>query len=357
MLWPQQRLSQLQGSQDQGAYPASAAYFTRLDIVTIQVNFCYLHLTSRLQCDEGRPTCGRCAKSKKICLGYDRAAGVAFRDETRAMEKRAGKGDRRKSVPQKSPIDSTTSTLGSLRLNEASGPAAPSPRDSEWTAPTASFGFAGAESYHPLDVPPDTPYRASTVSSNFLGYDQIDLIPSIEVGAAVIPPRDIVPLNLPQDPVQQSICFFMSKFVQDSRSEEIWGGSLEALPSIYNEVGAFSALSLATAATSMSSVAWTPECAHFRSMSLQKYVKSLKLLNDAVQDPRESKSDGVLMAVLMLRFYEVRYDRHDHGLRSTTRLANLLVEYQVLDIAEIRPRISHEGCCSAHQGPSTKLVS
>ena len=96
----------------------------------------------------------------------------------------------------------------------------------------------------------------------------------------------------------------MSKFVQDSRTEEIWGGSLEALPAVYNNVKANSALSLATAATSMGSVAWNPECAHFKPVSLQKYVKSLKLLNDAVQDPKESKSDGVLMAVLMLGFYE-----------------------------------------------------
>ena len=120
-----------------------------------------------------------------------------------------------------------------------------------------------------------------------------------------MPQLDTVPFGLPQDPEQQSICFFMSKFVQDSRTEEIWGGSLEALPAIYSEVSIDSPLSLATAATSMSSVAWNPECAHFKPVSLQKYVKSLKKLNDSVQDPIESKSDSILMAVLMLGFYEV----------------------------------------------------
>ena len=122
-----------------------------------------------------------------------------------------------------------------------------------------------------------------------------------------MPQLDFVSFGLPQDPEQQSICFFMDKFVQDSRTEEIWGGSLEALPAVYNQVSVNSPLALATAATSMSSVAWNPECAHFKPVSLQKYVKSLKLLNDSVQDPTESKSDGVLMAVLMLGFYEVSW--------------------------------------------------
>ena len=263
-----------------------------------------------LQCDEGRPTCGQCTKSKKICQGYDRAAGVAFRDETRIVEKRAGKGDRKKSVPQESPMEQTTSAPWSPKLGEASKSEVATRRNSAWTAPTASFGFVEAESYNPLDVPPDTPYNAPTFSSNFLDFNQFDPIPSVEVGPTVMPQLDIVPFGLPQDPEQQSICFFMSKFVQDSRTEEIWGGSLEALPAIYNEVGANSALSLAMAATSMSSVAWNPECAHFKPVSLQKYVKSLKLLNDAVQDPKESHSDGVLMAVLMLGFYEVSSKRH-----------------------------------------------
>ena len=122
---------------------------------------------------------------------------------------------------------------------------------------------------------------------------------------APLPELDFVSYGLPQDPEQQSLCFFMNRFVMHDRKEEIWGGSLEALPITYRDAAPNSALSLAAAATAMSSIAWNPETAHFRSGSLQKYVRSLKLINDAVQDPIESKSDGVLMAVLMLGFYEV----------------------------------------------------
>ena len=114
-----------------------------------------------------------------------------------------------------------------------------------------------------------------------------------------------VPAGLPQDPELQAICFFMTKFVQDSRQEEIWGGCLEALAPLYNETGPDSALAMATTATSMGSIAWNPACADFKPVSISKYVASLKQINAAVKDPRESKSDQVLMAVLMLGFYEV----------------------------------------------------
>lgn len=251
------------------------------------------------------------------------------------MEKKAGKGDRKKSIPQESPVDITTAAPWTPKLSETSDSVTSTRRNSAWTAPTASFGLVKTESYNPLDVPPDTSYVAPTFSSNFLDFDQLEPIPSIEVDPTVMPQLDIIPFGLPQDPEQQSICFFMSKFVQDSRTEEIWGGSLEALPTIYNEVGANSALSLATAATSMSSVAWNPECAHFKPVALQKYVKSLKLLNDAVQNPQESKSDGVLMAVLMLGFYEVSSKRFYHGHPSMIHLADRLAEYKIFDTAEI----------------------
>lgn len=112
--------------------------------------------------------------------------------------------------------------------------------------------------------------------------------------------------GLGQDAEQQSTCFFMTKFAGENRQEEIWGGCLEALHSLYNRTGSSSALSNATTATAMGSIAWLPGCAHFREGALSKYIKSLKNINSAVQDPKASKSDDVLMAVLMLGFYEVR---------------------------------------------------
>ena len=40
------------------------------------------------QCDGCRPTCSRCAKAKRECLGYRDELDIVFRDQTQAIEKR-----------------------------------------------------------------------------------------------------------------------------------------------------------------------------------------------------------------------------------------------------------------------------
>ena len=166
----------------------------------------------------------------------------------------------------------------------------------------SAIGFIGTQDFNILGSSDGTSFPPA-FSSAFSDFEQF--YPG-SLNINTFPDLNIVSYGLPQDPEQQSICFFMSKFVMDDRKEEIWGGSLEALPATYHQASPDSALSLATAATSMSSIAWNPECAHFKPGSLQKYVQSLRLINEAVQDPIESKSDNLLMAVLMLGFYEVR---------------------------------------------------
>lgn len=175
--------------------------------------------------------------------------------------------------------------------------------------------------------------------------------------AIAFPAIDFVPPGLSQDPEQQSVCFFMTKFVQEDRQEEIWGGSLEVLPSIYNKSDANSALSLATTATAMSSVSWNPECAHFKSVSLSKYVKSLKALNDIIQDPEESKTDNVLMAVLMLGFYEVGFLFPPCERLPLKRVANQHAEYQRLNPTEVCTRGTYEGGGSSHQSQVSAIIS
>ena len=122
--------------------------------------------------------------------------------------------------------------------------------------------------------------------------------------------NEFVPLGLPQDPEQQSLAFFMTHFAQGPRSEEIWGGFLEALQPLLEKADPKSPLMAAATTTAMGSIAWSPGCADFKPRSIQKYVTSLKRINDALKDPKQAKSDNVLMAVLMLGFYEVRLSHH-----------------------------------------------
>jgi len=43
------------------------------------------------QCDEKRPTCGNCKKSARVCPGYPDDFDLVFRDENKAMAKKARK--------------------------------------------------------------------------------------------------------------------------------------------------------------------------------------------------------------------------------------------------------------------------
>ena len=117
---------------------------------------------------------------------------------------------------------------------------------------------------------------------------------------------ELVPLGLPQDPEQQSLAFFITKFAAETiRAEDIVGGYMDPLSSMLEQSSLRSPLYSAATTTSMGAIAWTPGNADFRPQSLSRYVTSLKRINDALIDPEQSKSDNVLMAVLLLGFYEV----------------------------------------------------
>lgn len=55
---------------------------------------------SPLQCDETKPTCNQCAKSRRQCPGYKDEFDLVFRNETVATERRARKASR-KALAQK----------------------------------------------------------------------------------------------------------------------------------------------------------------------------------------------------------------------------------------------------------------
>lgn len=209
-------------------------------------------LPNKLQCDERRPGCRQCEKSKKECPGYDRGNGtIAF----------------------VTPSVSNTKPTSSSSSSKKSTP-----------------------------VPKSRPQ--STVSSSKDDFGTMAVKPNT---SDIILADEFIPLGLPQDPEQQALAFFMTKFAHtDSAvSEEIWGGCLEALPSLLEKASIDSPLTAATATTAMGSIAWTPGCAEFKPQSLSRYVAALNRINDAIKDPVESQSDNVLMAVLMLGFYEV----------------------------------------------------
>ena len=223
-----------------------------------------------LQCDERRPGCRQCEKSKKECPGYDRGNGtVTF-------------------IPERGPGSKHPSTKS---ISSSSG--------SQNSSPETTKG----------QLKKKKPATKST-STSIVPFSKDDFgTMAVKPNTSdIILANEFIPLGLPQDPEQRALAFFMTKFANTSTavSGEIWGGCLEALPSLLEQASIDSPLTAAATTTAMGSIAWSPGCAEFKPQSLSRYVTALNRINDAIKDPVESQTDNVLMAVLMLGFYEVK---------------------------------------------------
>lgn len=110
------------------------------------------------------------------------------------------------------------------------------------------------------------------------------------------------------------IMFYFTTSFQDTVSLESVNcpGYLELLPCVYSATASNSALVLATQAlAAIFHGAWTnTDCkrdAENRTAGTM-FGKALLATQQAISDPNQSKSDETLMAVLILRLYEVRIE-------------------------------------------------
>ncbi|KAI5859920.1 hypothetical protein GGS23DRAFT_614380 [Durotheca rogersii] len=83
---------------------------------------CQMCRTRRIKCDETKPKCNQCAKSRRICPGYRDEFDLVFRNETQATERRARKASA-KSLTQKAARSQEVAHRGSL-----SSPPSPRPQ-------------------------------------------------------------------------------------------------------------------------------------------------------------------------------------------------------------------------------------
>ncbi|KAI1277829.1 hypothetical protein F5Y07DRAFT_388174 [Xylaria sp. FL0933] len=87
---------------------------------------CQMCRTRRIKCDETKPTCNQCSKSRRQCPGYMDDFDLMFRNETKATERRAQKANK-KALAQKaekqesSPSDTSSTALFSPTSIKSSG--------------------------------------------------------------------------------------------------------------------------------------------------------------------------------------------------------------------------------------------
>jgi len=67
----------------------------------------------RIKCDETKPTCNQCTKSRRQCPGYKDEFDLVFRNETQATERRARKANKKASTRDNQPTETTAETAES----------------------------------------------------------------------------------------------------------------------------------------------------------------------------------------------------------------------------------------------------
>ncbi|KAH7369702.1 hypothetical protein BKA65DRAFT_3593 [Rhexocercosporidium sp. MPI-PUGE-AT-0058] len=216
---------------------------------------CQMCRTRRIKCDETKPTCNQCAKSRRVCPGYKDDFDLVFRNETQATERRA-----RRAVNSK-----RTGSQITLAIQQS------------------SFSVTAKDETSPERSP-------TLIAPN----------PDQDMSNAMVP---MGALTIPLE--QQAPCFFVSNFVIAPRLET--RGYFDFLMPMLKNESANSHLSLAFSAVAMASLANRPNTRGQRvlfSQAIGQYAKALKATNLALQTPAHQKTDATLAAILMLGFFE-----------------------------------------------------
>ncbi|KAF3066335.1 hypothetical protein GL218_09141 [Daldinia childiae] len=201
---------------------------------------CQMCRTRRIKCDETKPTCTQCTKSRRQCPGYKDEFDLIFRNETQATERRARKASKKGLAISTGKPDST-------------------PRD----------------------------MKVSLVFGN-------TAIPSIKQAV-------IRPLNIPIE--QQASCSFVSNFIL-MPGEGSGRAFMDFIIPLLKEhpqghlQNAFNACSIAFL-NNRGGV-----CNRFSDRALYEYTKALNGTNAALRNPKTQLADTTLAAVLLLGLFE-----------------------------------------------------
>lgn len=209
------------------------------------------HNTNRLQCDETRPTCKRCEKANVVCQGVEDHFLFLNENEFAVGRKKRPRGPNVKAT--------TSSTSNSLVV--PSNPVVTHTR----------------------------PYEDAT-SIN---------IPSVDVSSFAILPG----LNIALD--EQALTYYTRFYVEEPHDwPEIVEGHLKHVPTGKCYTNPQSVLSLAILAVSHATFGRAQRSHAALAVGARTYSNALTKTNAALRDPAEATKDEVLLAAMLLSFYE-----------------------------------------------------
>ncbi|KAI0453935.1 hypothetical protein F5B21DRAFT_265709 [Xylaria acuta] len=203
---------------------------------------CQMCRTRRIKCDETKPTCNQCTKSRRQCPGYKDDFDLVFRNETKATERRAKRANK-KALAQK--VERQDSPL-----HDAPSTSAP-----------------------------------SSASTNTPGTWAVLSVPKVSVE-------------------EQASCLFISNFVLMPKDGST-SGHLDFVLPLLKQEGPDSHIQHAFNACAMTFInnrravgvgCW--------DKALSEYSMALAMTNAALRDRESQQSDATLAAVLLLGMFE-----------------------------------------------------
>lgn len=200
----------------------------------------------KVKCDEARPICGRCIKSKRVCLGYRSETDLLFRDQTEHTV---------------------------TRMSQAQ-----------------QYGITSAQFPH-----------ATTQASCSSFADP--RIPGSEESASPRLTDLTVPVCLSSSIQEIANAYFFRHFVV-WKSERHSFCFYQILENAYRRTDAGSTLSVTTEALATMTLAKSPGNSSRRSDAAKSYARAVRSVGNAVADEARARENETLLSVILLSFAE-----------------------------------------------------
>ncbi|KXH29733.1 hypothetical protein CSIM01_05499 [Colletotrichum simmondsii] len=228
---------------------------------------CKLCRARRIKCDETKPFCLKCAKSKRTCPGYRDAFEINLRDETQSTIRKAKSAALRKAIREgrATEQDAENECQTQPQVMEWTPPAAPPPRKQQIIPITEDDWFDRYSNSSSSEASPSMSYASSLSYISNQAPDTFVSFKDIEGGTYGMPHTLQTPLD------QQATCYFLANYV----------------------------LAPPTGLSSVSFAVRFLSCINGRSG-----CKALEDLTRAMQDRLAVRQDTTLASAILLAFYE-----------------------------------------------------
>ncbi|KAI1463546.1 uncharacterized protein F4812DRAFT_243289 [Daldinia caldariorum] len=215
---------------------------------------CQMCRTRRIKCDETKPTCNQCAKSRRQCPGYKDEFDLILRNETQATERRARKASKKAPVPRTDKSPSAGSGEGTMMMSLLFT------NNNSSNNNTAKQPIPAA--HHHAVIRPLNVSVEHQASCHFISHF----------------------ILTPRDGSGRALMDYMLPLLKDSPQAHLQHAFNACAMAFFNNRGGV--------------------CSRFSDQALHEYTRALNGTNTALRNPETQLADTTLAAVLLLGLFE-----------------------------------------------------